>query len=451
MEIRIHERAAERFNELGEQLLAGVVAEPRVQSPGDGFKPEVHFAANITSTDAIGPVTETPRVYDGTGTEVGRFFVRNTHRIGLVGEPFKQFRLLLERVQRSGLEETVSMASLTDAGFAWIEQKYDNRTTEPVVPFLLRQIKPMIEERELWIPVHRLHLEQPIAIGAARFQTISKQMLDELEAQMRANAPNDALAIVAARMERDRKNLQGSAAVAIRVLAEPIRASEVARERAEKGIALLRFFSPANWHPLMRSYCTLLGDENLRLNTEITVADGKISRISRGVHDTRNQPHWLLTVAEIQQFPNLLGLLNRLADETEGNSEFQTKLLEGLLLYSRNSVAREAADKLVYILASLESMLLRNDSEPIQKNIGERMAFLIGQTVEVRKAIVANVLETYSKRSSFVHHGQGIEATDTLATFMLNTWTCFYRMLELSHQFQTKEAFIQSLEDRKLQ
>jgi hypothetical protein len=251
-------------------------------------------------------------------------------------------------------------------------------------------------------------------------------------------------------MERDRKKLQGSAAVVARVVAEPVRASELARERAEKAVALLRFFSPANWHPLMRSYCTLLGDENLRLNTQIMMAGGKISKITSGVDDHRNQPHWLVSAAHIQQFPNLLGLLNQLAEEGQTKSEFQTKLLDALLLYSRNSVAREAADKLVYILASLESMLLRNDSEPIQKNIGERMAFLIGETIEARKAIVANVLETYSRRSSFVHHGQGIEATETLSTFMLNTWTCFYRMLELNHHFQTKDALVQSLEDRKL-
>ena len=56
------------------------------------------------------------------------------------------------------------------------------------------------------------------------------------------------------------------------------------------------------------------------------------------------------------------------------------------------------ADKLVYILASLESILLKNDSEPIQKNLGERMAFLIGPTVEARKTIIANVVETYARR-----------------------------------------------------
>lgn len=429
---------------------AEISKEPCTEPPESAFKPEVYVSGNITSADVIGPIKEAASVYDGTGTEVGRFFVKNGHRIGLVGDPFKQFRLLLERIQSSGLEQTVSVLTLTDAAFAWIEQRYDHGAGEAIVPFLLQQIKPMIQERELWIPLHRVHLEQSLAIGTVRFQTISKEMLDELESRMRAHAPTDALAIVAARMERDRKKLQGSAAAVVRVVAEPVRASELARERAEKAVALLRFFSPANWHPLMRSYCTLLGDENLRLNTEIMVADGKISKITSGVDDRRNQPYWLVTVAHIRQFPNLLGLLNRLVDDGQTKSEFQTKLLEALLLHSRNSVAREATDKLVYILASLESMLLRNDSEPIQKNIGERMAFLIGETVEARKAIIANVLETYSRRSSFVHHGQGIEATDTLSTFMLNTWTCFYRMLELSHQFQTKDGLIQSLEDRKL-
>jgi hypothetical protein len=450
MGLTINERAAERFDELGEQMLPRVIAETRDEPAEPGFRPDVHFSANLTSADAVGPIKATESAYDGTGAEVGRFFVRNNRRIGLVGEAFKDFVRLLEKIRKSGLSQTASIRRLVDTAFAWVEERYENRTRASIVTFLLERIEPDVREREIWMPLHRVYVEGPITIGTVLFQTISKEMLDDLEFRRREHAPPDALPHVTARMASDRKKLQGTTAALIRVLAEPIRTSELAREKAEQAVALLRFFSAANWHPLMRSYCTLLGDENLRINTELGVTGGKISNICSGVDDERNQKDWLITHAHLQQFPNLLPLLSEISDESEVKSDFQTKLLEALLLYSRNSVAREVADKLVYILASLESMLLRNDSEPIQKNIGERMAFLIGPTVEARKAIIANVLETYARRSSFVHHGQGIDATDTLAIFMLNTWTCFYRMLELSSQFETKDALIQSLEDRKL-
>jgi hypothetical protein len=133
------------------------------------------------------------------------------------------------------------------------------------------------------MPLHRVYMERPITIVTVRLQTITKEMLDDVESRLREHAPPEALTHVTARMESDRKKLQGTTAASIRVVAEPIRASELAREKAEQAVALLRFFSAANWHPLMRSYRTLLGDEALRINTELIVTGGEdLEDLQRG-------------------------------------------------------------------------------------------------------------------------------------------------------------------------
>jgi hypothetical protein len=108
------------------------------------------------------------------------------------------------------------------------------------------------------------------------------------------------------------------------------------------------------------------------------------------------------------------------------------------------------ADKLVYIFVALESMLLRNSNEPLGKNIGERMAFLIGNSLESRKAVVANVDAIYEIRSSFLHHGEHVEDLEVFSTFMLNAWTCFTVLLENANRYQTRDQLIAALEDRKL-
>ena len=61
------------------------------------------------------------------------------------------------------------------------------------------------------------------------------------------------------------------------------------------------------------------------------------------------------------------------------------------------------------IIGALEMILLRNDTEPIQQNIGERMAFVVGRNVNERKAIINNFRRIYSVRSKFLHHGVGSE------------------------------------------
>ena len=111
---------------------------------------------------------------------------------------------------------------------------------------------------------------------------------------------------------------------------------------------------------------------------------------------------------------------------------------------------RELSDKLVYILVALESLLLKNENEPIQQNIAERMAFVVGQTVDERKSVVKLVKEIYGLRSRFIHHGNTIDDIETLGKFMLHAFVFFINISLNINNFNTKELFIESLEEMKL-
>jgi hypothetical protein len=102
-----------------------------------------------------------------------------------------------------------------------------------------------------------------------------------------------------------------------------------------------------------------------------------IETYSRGVLDYGCE--WVLSDTYLRSFPGLLDRLQTLSAAPNGSS-FRQELYDALLLYSRNSIAIEPADKLVYILVPLESMLVRNENKPLAKNVGERMAFLIGES-----------------------------------------------------------------------
>lgn len=449
MKLEIDSRAVARFNEIGEELLARVLQEPHREVQRNAFTPDVHISVHVSPKEIVGPVRMETDIIDGTGAPVGLFARSGQQRIGLVGEPFRSLLRLLERVRGSGLEQTVSSKTLLETSLKWIEQRNVNTGGKQLVPYLLQEIGQMVREHELWIPLHRVYLARPIVLGSVRLETISKTMLDQREQELRSRASPEDLPIIAQRMEQDRKRLQGTAAAVVILTAEPSRAEEIARERSEQAAALLRFFSPTNWHPEMRSYCTLLGDEDLRMETLLRMKDGKLLT-GTCARDRRNPPDWFAT-PDIERFPAQLALISELVTEGREKTNFQERLLEALLLYSRNSVAREPVDKLVYIFAALESMLLKDGSEPIQGNLALRAAFLIGDDAKARKEIAANVRAVYSKRSSFVHHGRSLDSAGDVAQFMLNAWTCFHAMLELSRTVVSKEALLDQLEERKFQ
>jgi hypothetical protein len=69
---------------------------------------------------------------------------------------------------------------------------------------------------------------------------------------------------------------------------------------------------------------------------------------------------WVLSNSYLAGFPGLLDRLQALSAATDKTS-FRQNLYDALLMYSRNSVAIEPADKLIYILVALESMPLRGE------------------------------------------------------------------------------------------
>jgi len=447
MSIQIDPEAAKRLDELGNQLLTKVVPEPPLVPAEEGFRPDIYPVAHIPEQDIIGELVEIRSVVNGSGQEVGRFFQQNNPKVGLVGEGFRALTDLAWKIQKlEPLRETTSFEFILDTVFEWVEGKHKNARPERLTEYVLKRTEEEIKDFEIWFPLHRTYLESSFPLGPVVFRTITREMMDECEARIPKRDPETAKAVQFA-FARDRSALQGCAAVATKIRGERSKVIAIAREQAESAVALLRLFSPANWTPKLRSYCALLGSENVRQRAELFLRDNSIVTYSRGVLDQGTQ--WVLSNSYLASFPGLLGRLQALS-AAPNKTAFRQDLYDALLMYSRNSVAIEPADKLVYMLVGLESMLLRGENEPLAKNVGERLAFLIGESQEKRIAIKDNVVEIYRHRSGFIHHGRSIKDLDLLSTFMLNAWTCFNVLLVHMDRYQTKDQLIHVLEDRKM-
>jgi hypothetical protein len=446
MTIQIHPEAAKRFDEVAREILAKVAPEPELVRIGGDFRPDIHPVAQIPQRD-ISDFKETKSFVNGAGEEVGRLFQHGGQRVGLVGDAFKSLEDLVRRLHDAeALRESTTLEFVLDAAHSWIENTYENTGSKTFCEHILRRANEEIKDFEIWIPLHQTYIEAEIPMGPAVIRTITRQILDErFKEPVGADAEN--LAAFRYVNARERSRLQSCAAVSMTIRVERSKARERAREVAENSAALLRFLSPANWTPRLRSYCTPLGSENVRRRFELFMRGASLETYSSGVLDTGTG--WALSKSDIALFPNVLERLHVLA-ANEQRTEFQQTLYNALLIYCRNSVAVGPADKLVYILVGLESVLLRNSNEPLGKNIGERMAFLIGNALDSRKAIVGNVDEIYKLRSSFIHHGGSVERIDLLSTFMLNAWTCFSALLANADRYRTRDDLIAALEERKL-
>ena len=300
-----------------------------------------------------------------------------------------------------------------------------------------------IKEYEIWVPLFRVHASDSFSIGDVLFQKITPAVMDRFFTKPASTPVPEAARV---RLERLRSQLQNHLAACVKVTGEKKTAQAIARSKAEVAVALVRLLSPANWNLNFRSYCLPLGREQVEIPTELFVEGGEVHEISRETIE-RGPAFWDLD-PDRARFPGLLDLLHSIA--RDHLRDFRRQLYDALLLYSRNSTASETTDKLVFVIVSLESMLLKDSNEPITKNIGERMAFLIENTVEERRAVIHNVDAAYRIRSKFIHHGESAEESGVIEQFCANVWKCFYSLLHQMDGFTTKTDLIEALENRKL-
>jgi hypothetical protein len=454
MKLNLHPEAAKNFNEKAEGLLLAIEKRPRPRQrrPEGPLEPDIHIAANILPEDIIGDVHTT--LTDAFGNEIAKTFESDSELIGLFDDNHKKLIRIAEGMQKvKTLASVVSVELLSDLIFEWIKLKYGAAPVAPIAEYVLAECEKQIQETEIWVPVFMLHVQSDITVGRVTLKTITRAMLDEWRVGFFTHAKDDAtISAVEQFITKQRGKLQGFAAATIRQVAEPRRASELAFEEAEQAVALLRFFSPANFNPRIISYCELLGRQHIDSAKYLTVRDGRIQEYFTGVLD-HTEPAWPLSnvaIADIRS--NGLDTLSHLLTK-ERHTDFQQELLAALQLYAKSSLAKDISDKLVYILVALESLFLRDGSEPIVDNISERMAFFAGSTIVERKGIISNVKKTYGLRSSYIHHGRRIDIDDLtiLEEFMLTAWRCLQALIGYAaSDSASKTAFLDELEERKL-
>ena len=456
MKPELHSDAAKNFNAKARTLLDKVAPPTEVlpsEMPTHIARPGGH--AHVLTEDDPGTFQMTGMHEHLTGRTTARYFEHEGRRFGLEGERYQELAHLSEGLQKTNeLRDIVSTEWVEDAILYWIKEQRSGNGKQELADFISERCEEDVKEHELWFPVAQLSLESDLAFGNVVFKTVSEQMLGRLEEDVQGakeGRSKEEVAQIGLLMNRMRHELQDLAASTITVNAESKRADEVGRRESVRAVALLGVFNvAATTMPEVISYSALLGRENIERIRLLGVEGGRIRReVRKGVGEPILNFH--LSDEEISRYKENLGFESASELLTlKRRTEFQEKLLDALLLYSRSTREKDLTGRLVYMLVAIETILLRDAKESIQQNVGERMAFIIANTLEERKATIRHLKDAYDLRSKFIHHGETIAEIETVKTFMLDAWSLFIELMKSSHRFKTKAQLIDHLDAMKL-
>jgi hypothetical protein len=441
-----HPEAARGLDERGNALLSRVVrTTPERGRPS--FASQRVPAQVITEEQIVGRIlSQSIDELKGEVTAVSFEGSAPGGLFGLEGEAVRELDKLAQLAQKYLHAHTsISLRFLRDALIDWLQKSFRKEINEPLSEFIQSRIAKEVVPRTILIPIANLCLEEDLPFGPILFKVINPEMVDSWYAAFRASCRPDNLASLDERLDRIRKETQGRAAASLTLEADEFFARDQCLEKAEQAVALLRVIHPFNTSPHTILYVRPLGSENVESYNAYGYKSGEFE--GRRVEARWSYPSfWEIPKEEYQGrlIQNLISLF-----ATKQRTDFQQRLFDALLIYSRNNIAKEPSEKLIFCLVAVESMLLKNSSEPIQDNIGERMAYILGRTAQERLEIESLVKHVYAVRSKFIHHGQRPTDMDVLARFMHKAWLLFFHFT-LNHQkIQTKDEMIEELRQLK--
>lgn len=111
-------------------------------------------------------------------------------------------------------------------------------------------------------------------------------------------------------------------------------------------------------------------------------------------------------------------------------------------LFARSVTSEGFQDRVVYTLVSIETLLLRDQTEPIQSSVGLRLAFLTESDAKERREVRELISKAYKIRSQYIHHGKRTEDWELLSNLQCSVWTGIREALLLAHEHKTQKDFL---------
>jgi len=238
--MQLNPKAAQAYNERANTIFTHLTARPsqRPRVSIRRFVPDTHVTATIPSQDIIGEIKLMRR--DREGNEAGKGFHHEGQTVELIGEGYQILKKIAIGMHKApDLHISVSVAFLIDHIFEWVKKNYRRETTLSMTEYVLMECERSIKEYEVWIPIASTHVESGFNFGKMKIKTITREMLDQWEAESRQRHPE--LPPEADEFfTRWRKKILGLAAATMELKAEPKRGlAGGVREAFARGIVLV--------------------------------------------------------------------------------------------------------------------------------------------------------------------------------------------------------------------
>ncbi len=438
----IHDQAASVFNEkaVGNKARVGPVSPPsRGRAPQ--WRPDIHVI-HVPESD----IQDLRFLCDYPVAEI--YEVKSGLAVGLVGDPAAEFLRLAEQLWRAIKPKgTVSKKRAIDLACDWL---FKGDSSDSLTKYVLDAASAEAALTKVWVPISGLDVQARFQVGSVTFEPLTAERIESWHKSDGYSKLDEDRRNALGRYYADfSKEHRGHAIGWTELVADKEQAKILGLERIEDSLAMLRFFSGGAIVPSARSICTPSGRERKEGYRVVLEREGRFAGESRGLLDAERARPWRVSRSEVADL--MRSGLAKLSDLLNANelSQFQERVLASARLFSDAALEHRLQVKLVLVLSALEGVYLGSRGEPIQQNIGERLAIMTESTPEARLAVTKLVRDVYDVRSNFVHHAERVESSDAMASFFRSAWHGVVRAIEHADRHTSVRDFTEAIDLEK--
>ena len=311
--------------------------------------------------------------------------------------------------------------------------------------FLIKKANDSIKNYNILFPVNFLEVIGSYTIGKCDIFFFSKESVEELLKRYSSANP-----------DKDTENYQtffnkyiGQVFVSTTITAEENRAIDLAYTESSYSINALKICTYSTKEP------------NYKLNLNISKTRNKSEACEILIQDINDEFGFILhrkggfnyyeLNGETWEYAKGLRLdifHNFLLEITEQNSELKNLILNCINLYADSISNDNLNQRIVQLFTILESLLLKNDSDPIMDSVTKYCSKLITKSTDERKDIIALLKKMYKVRSSFIHHGINREfEIEDLAKLQIYVVALIQELINLTPRYNTKESILLEIDE----
>lgn len=431
----------EKYHEYLLQLKPNRIAKKVNKSPSSSD--HVHTIA-LKKEDII-DLTSSGHI-DSIGRQLSKYFYIDDNRIGLDVNDYNRFEEIASKLsEKKEIRNFLSKDFIVEKSFLWFKLKYTGKldSNSNFIDYLITESKNEIKERKICFPVANIIIEESFELGNIRFDFFKKEQFDEIENEWGKSEDKDNSQSPITKL---RKEYQGKVYAEFVITAEEQKCIELAKKETDRAIMVLSCYCGTVFHPEIPAYFERFGKKNIPVCHSLVFEENKLSKIIQKI-EIDGVLGWRINKEMIARLnSDGLSIASRLLRKRH-LTDLEEIIINAFYLFSRGIFSDTFHDKLVYALVTLETLLLKNTTEPIQSNVGLRLAFLVANDADNRKRIKKFINDAYILRSSFIHHGKRRENISLLKEIQILVFFAIRSVLFNSINYKTQEELLNSIEN----